>query len=189
VILVATLLHDVGKPVTTKVREVRGQERLTSRGHAEAGIEPAKSFLAKMEFGEDINRQIYPLIRWHLFLTSVPELTNSSVRRLSVRLKPATIQQLAWVIEADKRGRIGMPEDLDKLTQLTKIARELEVEKKPVETIIRGRDLIALGLKPGKQFGEIIRACQEAFLNGEIKTKEEAIKRAKEISGRSKEAS
>ncbi|OGY22750.1 MAG: hypothetical protein A2126_01100 [Candidatus Woykebacteria bacterium GWB1_45_5] len=179
VVLTATLLHDLGKPLTTEVRGVRGKQRLTSYGHAEAGVEPARRFLAKMEFGDGVNRQIYPLIRAHLYLTSAEELTDSGVRKLSARLKPATIEQLAWVVEADQRGRGGLARDLDRLMELTRMARVLDVAEKPVESIIRGRDLIALGLEPGRAFGEIIRGCQEAYLSGEIKTKEEAIEMAK----------
>ena len=33
---------------------------------------------------------------------------------------------------------------------------------------ITGRDLIALGLRPGPQFGEILRAVRRAKLDGEV---------------------
>jgi len=181
VIMTATLLHDAGKPLTTEKRLVKGQERVTSYGHSEAGVEPAKKFLAKMEFGENINQQVYPLIRWHLYLASIQEIKDSSVRRLSNRLKPANIKQLAYIIEADKRGRGSLPSDLGKLMELTKMAQELGVDEKPVEPILMGRDLIALGMEPGVHFGQILRRAQEAFLDGQIKTKEEAIDMVEQV--------
>lgn len=40
---------------------------------------------------------------------------------------------------------------------LLKKARELGVEKSPPPDLLRGRDLIAFGFKPGMDFGKIIK--------------------------------
>jgi len=55
-----------------------------------------------------------------------------------------------------------------------------EEEVKPVP-LITGHDLIALGLKPGPAFSKILDAIKDEQLEEKVKTKEQAIKRVKEI--------
>jgi hypothetical protein len=40
---------------------------------------------------------------------------------------------------------------------------------------VRGDDLIALGLKPGPKFGEILEAVETRQLEGTLRTREEAL--------------
>ena len=46
--------------------------------------------------------------------------------------------------------------------------------------LVRGDDLIALGLKPGPQFGEILEAVETRQLEGALRDREEALKWVKE---------
>ena len=41
--------------------------------------------------------------------------------------------------------------------------------------LVRGDDLIAMGLKPGPKFGEILEAVETRQLEGGLKTREEAL--------------
>ena len=41
--------------------------------------------------------------------------------------------------------------------------------------LLNGNDLIALGLRPGPQFKEILRMVEDAQLEGQISTKVEAV--------------
>jgi len=41
--------------------------------------------------------------------------------------------------------------------------------------LVRGDDLIALGLKPGPKFGEILEAVQTRQLEGTLRTRDEAL--------------
>ncbi len=181
-IKLAALLHDLGKPATTQKRLVRGQWRITSYGHEEAGIEPTRQFLSRMEFGNNVNERVEKLVRYHMYLSSNPNPDQAAIRRLSTKISPSSIQQLSFVMEADRRGRVGLPQGLDEIINLTKLASEVGVTQEPQRPIIQGRDLIALGLKPGKKFGEIIRNVQEAYLSGNIQTREEALELANQES-------
>ena len=42
--------------------------------------------------------------------------------------------------------------------------------------LVRGDDLMALGLKPGPKFGEILEAVETRQLEGTLRTREEALK-------------
>jgi poly(A) polymerase len=52
---------------------------------------------------------------------------------------------------------------------------ELKEEEIHPEPLIRGRDLIALGLAPGPLFGAILAQVEEAQLGGELHTREQAL--------------
>ena len=41
--------------------------------------------------------------------------------------------------------------------------------------LVRGDDLIALGLKPGPKFGEILEAVETGQLEGTLRTRDEAL--------------
>ncbi|HUF43697.1 MAG TPA: CCA tRNA nucleotidyltransferase, partial [Verrucomicrobiae bacterium] len=43
------------------------------------------------------------------------------------------------------------------------------------EPLLRGGDLIALGLKPGPIFTDILRQAEDAQLGGELQSREEAL--------------
>lgn len=107
VILLGALCHDFGKPVATQFRD--GHWR--AWGHHEEGVAPTRRFLSRMEFGESIKERVVHLVEEHMFLgmRNGTRTTDRAIRRLSVRLVPATIQELVWVMEADLSGRGILP--------------------------------------------------------------------------------
>ncbi|MEQ1573798.1 MAG: hypothetical protein ABL993_06080, partial [Vicinamibacterales bacterium] len=62
-------------------------------------------------------------------------------------------------------------------------ARALGVEHAPPEPLLKGRDLLALGMSPGPRVGEVLKAVYERQLDGEIRTIDEGISVAREIIG------
>jgi len=71
---------------------------------------------------------------------------------------------------------VGSHGDLDNYEFLKKKAEEFSAEPLIPPPLIRGRDLLALGLSPGPRIGELLEAIETAQLEGEIKTREEAFK-------------
>jgi len=55
-------------------------------------------------------------------------------------------------------------------------AQKLQVDKSSMPPLLQGRDLIALGLKPSRHFGEILSEVYEAQMDGQISNKDEAIR-------------
>ena len=46
---------------------------------------------------------------------------------------------------------------------------------------MNGRDLLEMGLKPGRRIGEILEAVREAQMAGEIHSRDEALDAAKHM--------
>jgi len=170
-LMLAALLHDVGKPETTEIVN----DRIHSYNHDNAGLEPAKAFMKKIKRGRKIIDTVLPLIKYHLFLVFNPDPSDRSVRRLSCKLQPATIRQLAYLIEADMIGMLADEERIKKCQKLLEKAEALELAEAMPEPLLTGKILMQEGYAPGPRMGDVLDAAYEAQLNEEFDTVEGAI--------------
>ena len=63
---------------------------------------------------------------------------------------------------------------LDSYEFVRQFLRETPPEQVRPERLLRGDDLLAMGYAPGPQFAQILRAVEDAQLDGQITTREEA---------------
>lgn len=174
----AVLCHDFGKPACTRYDPVK--KRIRSLGHDDAGVEPTVSFLERLTNEEKLLKEVPPLVRFHMRPFSMwrDKSSDSAIRRLAAKV--VRIDRLVRVAAADDLGRPPYPSSPEHLQWLADQARRLEVESAAPSPIVRGRDLIALGMKPSVEFGKILSALYEAQLDGKFSTLEEAISFFKE---------
>ena len=79
--------------------------------------------------------------------------------------------------KADSLGRRaeGAPEPSSEAQEwFLKRARDLDVTHKPVPSLLLGRHLLEMGLKPGPEVGRIIDEVYQLQLDGMVRTLEEA---------------
>jgi tRNA nucleotidyltransferase (CCA-adding enzyme) len=181
VVMLAAFCHDFGKPITTQ--EIGGKIR--ALGHEEAGMEPANKFLSAIGIEASLRDPIVKLVAEHLkpsifYIQEVQKgerVTDGAIRRLAVRIYPATLRQLVLVAKADHLGRGPFvdPHEPEKSLMLLdypagewllKRAAELGVYEAKPEPVLFGRDLVALGFKPGPLFGQAIKAAEERHVRG-----------------------
>jgi tRNA nucleotidyltransferase (CCA-adding enzyme) len=197
VVVMAALLHDLGKVTCTQrgsgwwdlARVVlRGPRwRISSYGHAEAGVAPARAFLHAAGCPAAVTARITPLVREHMNCIGRP--TKPAVRRLARRLAdgehdpagghghggppgarrdgPATLTELALVIGADNAGRGDSAAPNPAETWL-EVARTLTVTERPPKGLLTGHHLIAAGMTPGPAFKPVLAAALEAQDAGEF---------------------
>jgi len=71
------------------------------------------------------------------------------------------------VAHADMHGRPPIvPDGFPEGDWLLKKATELAIKDNAPSPILLGRHLVELGMKPGKQFGQLLDQCYEAQLDG-----------------------
>lgn len=170
----AALAHDFGKPATTELKEKDGAMRVTSPRHDQVGVGLADDFLHHINAPHAIIRSVKPLVAEHI--SGRAARSSKSIRRLSIRLSPATIPQLCTVMIADMAGRPPLdPTPPDWVMNLQSKAESLEVDSRPPEPLIQGKDLIQLGIQPGPEMGSILKKAFEAQIEGIISNKEEAL--------------
>ncbi len=147
------LCHDLGKPFCTQ--EING--KITSHKHEVLGIEPSISFLSKLTNEKKFIETVCTLVKNHLapFQLYLAESSLKAIKRLSLKVN---IEDLCLVCLADCLGRDILDKDkCYKATEwLLEKAKELEIHNEPIKALVQGRDLIALGFKPSKEFKEIL---------------------------------
>ena len=187
-VMLGALAHDFGKPPTTQFLEGRWR----SRGHEEAGVEPASRFLDRINVhtidGYDVRKQVISLVREHLkpgeFYKKRDEVGEGAFRRLARRCEPDLLYRVA---RADSLGRNAdwVPREqwygAEAQEWFLQRARELDVEKRPPDPLLLGRHLLELGLQPGPQVGEITRAVYEMQLDGRVRTLDDAIREGRKL--------
>lgn len=174
-VMLAAVAHDFGKPATTAF--VDG--RIRSREHEEAGVEPAISFLDRLNIhtldGYDVRAQVIALVRDHLkpgeFYKKRDEVGDGAFRRLA---RKCELDLLYRVAKADSLGRNAdwVPREkwfsAEAQEWFIARARELAVESQAPTPFLLGRHLLEIGLEPGPRMGEITKAVYEMQLDGRV---------------------
>lgn len=157
----AILCHDFGKPYCTRYDPVK--RHIRSLGHDEAGVAPAKSFLRRLTREERLLRDVPPLVRLHMrpYAMWRAQCSDAAIRRLATQV--CSIEALVRVAAADNTGDEACQWLLDQ-------AHRLSVEAAAPKPLVQGRHLIALGLRPGPRFGELLKRAYDAQLDGKFAT-------------------
>ncbi len=163
-LMLAALCHDLGKAVTTV--EQRG--RIRSPGHDVAGVALSEKFLHRLKYGQALQRRVAALVRYHLApaLYVLNQAGPKGYRRLARQLAAAgvSLELLARLARADHLGRTtadGCAKRFPHGAAFIAQAQALAVDRAPLPDRVRGRDLIARGLKPGAHFAPLLERCRE----------------------------
>lgn len=190
-VMLAILCHDMGKP------DVTDPVTFKAHKHDEAGVPHALSFMKRIISVPDSCKSgtteimdiVVPLVREHMVLTGSAELTDKAIRKLSKRLatsdnpdRSASIEKLEIVMRADRLAS-SAPGGLEPLAKMLARSKELGAERQVPEPIIRGRDLMELGMKEGREMGALLKRIELAFDEGQIKDRDAAIAMAKDAIG------
>jgi tRNA nucleotidyltransferase (CCA-adding enzyme) len=174
ILLFAALCHDFGKPATTILNE-RGT--WSSPRHPAEGVPAAQNFLRRLQVPNLIMEHVPILVGEHLAHIAIPpdELPSfQTVRRLAVRLAPSSIKMWSALCRADSLG-IGTGKPRHRVSTWEEVAVQLGVRESKPKPILQGRDLLKLGMKPGRKMGAVLHRVYEAQLDGTISTLDEAI--------------
>ena len=185
VLLFATLLHDIGKPETTKREyvEKKGREVVTSKGHEALSADIAKKFLTLIGIKQSLQDRIIPIVREHLAHATISSLENSKQKKsaflkLIKRLDTGNVRDLLFLMEADMLGRNNSdsptPQSIIEFKELIEATKD-EVSEKGVTPMITGKDLVSIGYKQGKELGQILKNAFDAQLNQDFTNRVEAI--------------
>ncbi len=178
-IKLASLLHDIKKPETI---EVQGNE-VHFYGHDKVASEWFEKKGKELKFSSLEREFISLLIENHMWihlLAAQKDVTERAKRRMIFRLGEDVIA-LSLITITDQMATTG---DADE--HLINVCNEIikyyfkskdEVEK----PILQGKDLIEhFEIRPGPIFGRILTKVQNAYEEGDIRTKEEALKLVKD---------
>jgi tRNA nucleotidyltransferase (CCA-adding enzyme) len=184
VVMLGALCHDLGKPQTTRFED----GRIRSRGHEEAGLPPARALLDRWNvrtlLGYDVRAQVLAMVAHHLkpgqLYDERERVGDGAIRRLAAKCEADLLYRVA---KADCLGRRPGAFEPVAMEWFRERVRALDVAVRPPEPILKGRDVLALGVAPGPEVGRVVRAVYERQLDGAITTLEEARVEARRVLG------
>jgi len=162
----AVVLHDVAKPITTTVDQTG---RIRFNEHDRIGAAMTEQIMKRLRFSRAEIDPTVEMVRQHMVFKDVPKMRIAKLKRFMAR--PSFDEELE-LHRVDCESSHGMLDNYDFL-----LRKRQEFANEPVipPPLVRGDDLIALGLKPGPKFGEILEAVETRQLEGTLKTREEAL--------------
>jgi len=168
------LLHDIEKPNTITVGK-DGQYHFY--GHQEKGALTAKNILRRLKFDNDTLDSVIHLIRWHDYRFV---LTHAGMRKAVSKIGKEYMELLFEVNRADTSAKNPehTREKFEKLEVARKLYQEIIANGECVnlkELKINGKDLIAEGLKPGRELGDILNQLLAAVLEDPLLNEKESL--------------
>ena len=160
----AALLHDIGKEPTFEVRD-----RIRFNRHDIIGAKMAEAICRRLRMSNARTERIGELVAKHMCIRNMPNMRESTRRRF---LRQDCFLQLLELHRADCMGCHGKL-DLYEYCQ-TQLELLSEEQLRPPR-LVNGRDLLKLGLEPGPLVGRVLRRLEEAQLEGDIDSRNQAL--------------
>lgn len=159
-----TLLRDVGKPV---IARRRGKN---FNGHEIEGAKLAEKIMERLRFPKDEVRKISALVHEHLKFRDVFSMREATLQRWIREPHFEELLQLHHAEAFATDGNLAYYEFLKTRFQSLQEGSGTDAGK-----LVRGEDLIQLGLTPGPRFSEILRVVEDLSLENRFTSKEEAL--------------
>jgi len=184
------LLHDIGKPVTRSERD----GYVTFIGHDRDGVAIVGELCGRLRASRELTRHLQDLTLHHLRLGFLVHEAPLPPRRVHEYLRATdpvsadvTLLTIADRLSARGSGPFATEEAIEAHLALAKqmLAAALDWRcQGPPKPLLRGDELAAeLGLSEGPELGELLAELEAAQYAGEIATREQAVERARAISG------
>src|SRR6266480_3603444 len=167
----AVLFHDVAKPVTATV-DPTGRIRFNE--HDRIGAEMTAAIMRRLRFSGAESDATVEMVKQHMVFKDTPKMRVAKLKRFMAR---PTFEEELELHRVDCMSSHRMLDNYEFL-----LGKREEFANEPIipPPLVRGDDLIALGLKPGPKFGEILETVETRQLEGTLGTREEALEWVKQ---------
>ena len=167
----AAILHDVGKPRTF----ARTPDRYTFHRHEHVGKQMAEAIADRLRLSTAEKTRIAWLVEKHQYLADAPTMRAS-------KLKPILVHPgIRELLELHRADALATGKGLDHVTFCERMLRDTPPEELNPAPAVTGDDLIAMGLKPGREFKRLLDAVREAQLEGQIRSKADGLQFVREL--------
>lgn len=169
----SAFLHDVGKPSSFFTDE-KGIGHFY--GHPAVSAEMAEKILARLKYDNVTRCRVITLVKEH---DRIIEPTETAVKRALSRLTPEVFFNLLAIKRADNLAQSPNYRDrLETYEAIEAMAQDI-LEKNECISVaalaVNGNDLIALGMKPGKEIGEMLSHLLEQVIRGKLENEQEEL--------------
>ncbi len=193
-LLLAALLHDVGKPLTVTEEMKPGETHpvLHFYAHESAGARRAAEWMRDLRFSRAETESVAAMVRTHLRPSQVAEAPGGVTGRAAYRFFRATGEAGVEVILLALADHLAIwgpnlqPQRWARRRAATHALLEYFFHRSrgavAPPPLVNGRDLMTeLGLPEGPEVGRLLEAIREAQAAGEVTTREEALALARRL--------
>ena len=180
IVKLATLIHDVGKPLVVKKQK---DGTITFYNHEVLSASIASNIGRRLRLSKKDQERLVTLVRWHQFTVDERQ-TDSAIRRFIRNVGKENLQDILDLRVGDRLGG-GARETSWRLEKFKK--RLAEVQKQPFsvrDLKINGHDVIkTLNIHPGPLVGRILNQLFKEVVEDKKKNERKyLLKRIKQIS-------
>jgi tRNA nucleotidyltransferase/poly(A) polymerase len=161
------LLHDVGKPPTFKPASQTG-DRIRFDHHVDVGVKMAQAICRRYRFSNEETEQIAALVDNHMRFKDVARMKKSTLKRF------ARLPRFEEHMELHRLDCTSSHRHLEAYDFMQRFLAETPPAEVRPQRVLTGNDLSEMGYIPGPRFSEILRAVEDAQLEGHISNKQEA---------------
>lgn len=169
------LLHDVGKPM---MKTVDDEGVAHFKGHDTEGEKIVKQILKRLKFDNDTLRKVTKLVKYHDY--RIPARTKNVRRAVNIigeDLFPLYLEvRMADTLAQSEYQRTEKLANLDGIKDCFEEIQEKGQCVSLKTLAVTGNDLIQLGMKPGKEIGEMLNTLLQLVLDNPEYNNEEMLK-------------
>ena len=127
-----------------------------------------KDILERLRFPRKQSEAVVKAVRCHMQFKDAMQMCKATLRRLLMR------PTFPLELELHRLDCLGSHGQLDVYQFLVEQSKELEKQPAIRPPLLKGDDLIAMGMKPGPPMGRLLAEIREKQLQDELKTRVEA---------------
>jgi len=164
------LLHDVGKPATyCEQRDAEtGSTRIRFPNHAPVGAELAQAILLRLKQPTTRVEAVEALVAGHMQFVEATKMRRAKLRRF---LGSANFSRLLELMRLDI---LHSNNDFATWRFLKEAYEAFQTEPVLPEPLVRGRDLIAWGMRSGPEMGALLNELYDAQIEGRLTSLDQA---------------
>lgn len=174
VLRLTMLFHDFGKPMTYS-RTEEGVTRFF--GHPDISADMAKDIMRRLKFDNDTTDKVKKLVSVHdLFIKNAPNRVRRAMSKTGKDLFPYFLKvRKANILAQKEDAQEKALADLQELTSIYEGILERDECVCMKELAADGKDLLSVGVKQGKQIGEILNDLLNIVLEEPEKNTKETL--------------
>ena len=169
------LFHDMGKP-STKTTDENGRDHF--KGHALVSEEIARKVLRRLKFDNETVKTVTRLVCYHDYrMEATPKNVRRAMNRIGVELFPYYLA--VRMADAKAQSPYRRREKIENIVAVRKLYQEALLEENCVtlrQLAVSGRDLMDLGMNPGREIGSMLSELLEYVIDDPKRNEKEILR-------------
>lgn len=168
------LFHDMGKPAVKQTDEA-GRDHF--KGHALVSEEIARRIMRRLKFDNDTVKKVTRLVCYHDYrMEATPANVRRAMNRIGVELFPYYLAVRMADVKAQSTYK--RREKIENIVAVRELYQQALINEECVtlrQLAVSGRDLMNLGMRPGREMGSMLSELLEYVIDDPARNTKEAL--------------